>query len=109
MKGKPKLKLVYDPRYNSDLSVLGITVPFALDRGQRVLDELAAKNGTAVPYCRPKPLTKSDLLLVHTEQYLQSLKQPATWQQIFGLVKAPANNDETRKAIRKLLSEIRLK
>lgn len=113
MKGKPNLKpglrLVYDPRYNSDLSVLGIKVPFALDRGQRVLDELAAKNGTPVKHCRPKPLTKSDLLLVHSEKYLQSLKLPATWQATFGLVKAPADNDETRKAIRKLLSEIRLK
>ncbi len=106
---KPKLKLVYDPRYNSDLSALGIKVPFALDRGQRVLDELAAKNGAPVQHCRPKPLTKSDLLLVHSEQYLKSLKLPATWQATFGLVKAPADNDETRKAIRKLLSEIRLK
>ncbi len=109
MKGETKLKLVYDPRYNSDLSVLGIKTPFALDRGQRVLDELAAKNGTPAQYCRPKPLTKSDLLLVHSEQYLKSLKHPATWQQIFGLVKAPANTIETKKAIRKLLAEIRLK
>jgi acetoin utilization deacetylase AcuC-like enzyme len=109
MKGKTKLKLVYDPRYNSDLSALGIKVPFALDRGQRVLDELAAKNGTPVPHCHPKPLTKSDLLLVHTEQYLQSLKHPATWQATFGLVKAPETNDTTRNAIRRLLSEIRLK
>lgn len=111
MIGNLKLKLIYDPRYNSDLSVLGINVPFALDRGQRVLDELAAKNnnGTAVAYCRPKPLTKRDLLLVHDEKYLASLRHPATWQSIFGLPKAPENNDETRKAVRKLLSEIRLK
>ncbi len=109
MKGKLKPRLVYDARYNSDLSVLGITVPFALDRGQRVLDELAAKNGTTVAYCRPKPLSKSDLLLVHDEKYLQSLRNPKTWQQIFGLPKAPENSETTRKAIRKLLAEIRLK
>jgi len=109
MNGKLKLKLVYDPRYNSDLSVLGIKVPFALDRGQRVLDELAAKSGQTAPYCRPKPLTKRDLLLVHDEKYLESLKLPATWQSIFGLVKAPESNEDTRAAIRKLLAEIRLK
>ncbi len=109
MKGKLKLKLVHDPRYNSDLSALGIAIPFALDRGQRVLDELAAKNGTAVQHCRPKPLTKSDLLLVHDEKYLKSLKLSATWQSIFGLAKAPETSAETSKAIRKLLGEIRLK
>lgn len=109
MKGKLKLKLVWDPRYNSDLSVLGITVPFALDRGKRVLDELAAKSGIPVPHCHPKPLSKSDLRLVHDEKYLTSLKLPGTWQSIFGLAKAPETSPETSKAIRKLLSEIRLK
>lgn len=109
MKGKLKLRLVYDPRYNSDLSVLKTNVHFALDRGQRVLDELAERNGITIGYCRPKPLSKRDLLLVHEEKYLQSLQNPKTWQQIFGLPKAPENNETTRKAIRKLLAEIRLK
>lgn len=109
MNRKLKLKLVYSPRYNSDLSALGINIPFALDRGQRVLDELAAKNSAAVPYCRPKPLTKSDLLLVHDKKYLDSLKIPATWAAIFGLRKAPELNGDTKRAIRKLLAEIRLK
>ncbi|HNB24932.1 MAG TPA: histone deacetylase [Candidatus Melainabacteria bacterium] len=104
-----KLRLVYDPRYNSDLSVLKTTVHFALDRGQRVLDELAERNGITIGYCHPKPLSKRDLLLVHEEKYLQSLQHPKTWQQIFGLPKAPENNETTRKAIRKLLAEIRLK
>lgn len=104
-----KVTLFYDCRYNADVREIGINIPFALDRGQMVLNELALKRGRSFRYYRPKPLTDEDFRLVHTAAYLETLKDPNVWGQIFGLGKPPMKDGDPHKAVHKLLSEIRIK
>lgn len=81
--------LVFDPAYNSDLPAYGLSKPFALDRGEMVLKELATQlgygPGETVAYERPQPLALEQLALVHSQAYIDSLKLPQTWVSIFEL------------------------
>jgi len=97
--------LVYAPQYQSDLTVLGSKVQFAADRGARVLHELSKE----FKYRKPQMLTFRQMRRSHDESYLESLKLPATWAEIFGVNDVLPNNGHTSKILRKLLGDYRLK
>lgn len=81
--------LVFDPAYNTDLPAYGLSKPFALDRGEMVLKELARQlgygQGETVAYESPQPLALEQLALVHSQAYIDSLILPQTWINIFEL------------------------
>ncbi|MBP6744889.1 hypothetical protein KA344_06615, partial [bacterium] len=82
---KTRKHLVYAPQYQSDLTVLGSNVQFAPDRGARVLSELAKEfsPNLDLAYRKPQMLTFKQMRRSHYETYLDSLKLPATWAEIF--------------------------
>lgn len=75
--------LVFDPAYKTDLAAYGLKNPFALDRGEMVLAKLSQDIGSPVTFIRPAPLTLEQVGLIHTPQYLESLKHSSTWAEIF--------------------------
>lgn len=77
--------LVWTKAYNTDLKSFGFNKPFALDRGQRVLEKLSVDFGRELDYIQPQPITLEDAALVHTKEYLQSLGNDQTWWDIFEL------------------------
>lgn len=104
--------LVFSPHYQTDLTVLGSSVPFAPDRGARVLKELSHRfgNGGKLLPCRvPKPLTFKQLRRTHDHSYIESLKLPETWASIFGVRTVLPRGDATTKILRRLLGDYRLK
>lgn len=77
-------QLIFSPRYNTRLAEFGIDKPFALDRGELVLAELARNYGAEMgTFVEPAPITRDDMLLVHTPRYLESLSDPKVWLDIF--------------------------
>lgn len=101
--------LVYSPKYNTDLASFGIDKPFALDRGQRVLDALAADVGHEVAFEQPTPIAREDVLRVHTSDYLSSLAQPSTWLDIMEFKSEEYFPDRARYPLNELLGDIELK
>ncbi len=101
--------LVYSPRYNTDLSLFGVNKPFALDRGQSVLDRLFKDLGKEVPYVEPDLITVDDLRLVHTDRYLETLKDSSVWQKIFELRHKEFFASEKNLPLSELFDDIRLK
>jgi len=101
--------LVWSPAYTTDLTAYGVNKPFALDRGQCVLDRLAAETGAPLAYVEPAPLAMDDLLTVHTAAYLESLNNPAVWAEIFELKDAEYEPDRATKPLNELFDDIRLK
>ncbi len=103
--------LVYSPQYQSDLTVLGSNIEFAPDRGERVLRELAREisPGVEVKYRKPQMLTFKQMRRTHSEAYLDSLKLPVTWAEVFGVKTVLPGNGHTAKILRKLLNDYRLK
>jgi acetoin utilization deacetylase AcuC-like enzyme len=77
--------LIHSPRYNTPLREFGIDKPFALDRGTLVLQKLKDAFGEQIVAREPQPITREDALLVHSPQYLDSLRLPETWRDIFEL------------------------
>src|SRR5579885_590622 len=103
------IPLVYSQSYNTDLSEFGIDKPFALDRGQCVLDQLEKDLGRKVPYLQPEPISTEDILLVHTPEYLESLKDPRVWLEIFEFKGSEYKPQEARRPLNELIDDIRLK
>ncbi len=101
--------LVYSPRYNTDLASFGIDKPFALDRGQKVLDALAAEYKKAVPYEHPDPISDADVLRVHTREYLETLHDPATWLEIMEFKSTEYFPERAAHPLNELLQDIKLK
>jgi acetoin utilization deacetylase AcuC-like enzyme len=101
--------LVWAPRYDTDLSALGIEKPFALDRGELVLKEIEKEQGQPVPFLEPEPISDEDLLLVHTPQYLQSLREPKTWQEIFEFSEDEYFPKRATRPLTDLFDDIKLK
>lgn len=101
--------LVYSPRYNTDLSLFGVIKPFALDRGQMVLDQLLKDRGEKVPYVEPDLISVDDLKLVHTDRYLETLKDSSVWQKIFELRHKEFIESEKNLPLCDLFDDIRLK
>lgn len=101
--------LIYSPRYNTDLSEYGVDKPFALDRGQSVLDALAKDLGSRVEYSQPEPVSIEDLMLVHTSDYLDSLKKPEVWAELFEFTPDEYEPRRASKPLSELFDDIRLK
>lgn len=77
--------LVYSPAYNTDLRQFGFMKPFALDRGQQVLAQLKKVCGREISYISPQAITLEDAALVHSKEYLESLREDQVWKEIFEL------------------------
>lgn len=101
--------LVYSPLYNTDLNDYGIKKPFALDRGQMVLNKLAEISRQPIKYVSPSVISLDDLRLVHTNEYLQSLADPVVWQSIFELKPDEYFPETAKYPLNALFDDIRLK
>ncbi|HEY9785961.1 MAG TPA: histone deacetylase [Candidatus Obscuribacterales bacterium] len=101
--------LVFSRSYNTRLSEFGVDKPFALDRGELVLKKLTEELGKSVPFDEPKPLSREDMLLVHTPEYLESLKQIETWLEIFEFKAHEYFPERAVRPLTDLLSDISLK
>lgn len=101
--------LVHSPRYNTPLSEFGICKPFALDRGTRVLTALRAEVAAQLTAVEPVPITREQALLVHTADYIKSLDNPETWQQIFELKPEEYDPARATRAHNELFDDIAFK
>ena len=102
--------LVYSPRYNTNLVDYGIDKPFALDRGQLVLGQLAKEFGKTLDYVEPVELLPSQLNLVHSEDYLIRLhKSEQEWIKIFELKANEYNPHNATMPLMDLFHDISLK
>lgn len=101
--------LVYSPHYNTDLALFGIDKPFALDRGELVLRELAKEFGKSFEVLQPEPITTDEILLVHTKRYLDSLSDVQTWLHTFEFSEAEYHPQQAKKPLTALLDDILLK
>lgn len=101
--------LVYSPTYNTDLKEFGVAKPFALDRGQCVLERLADDFGRAIPFVEPGPVGLPDILLVHTPEYVESLGDPRVWQEIFEFKGSEYRPEKARRPLNELFEDIRIK
>jgi acetoin utilization deacetylase AcuC-like enzyme len=108
-KFKPKIHLVYAPQYKTDLTLYGFDKPFALDRGQQVLDKLNAQFPDKIAVAEPRPVSEADILLVHGESYRQSLNEDATWRQIFELKEEDLLPGKATLPLHKILDDFKLK
>ena len=63
--------LVFDPLYKTDLRSFGFDKPFALDRGELVLQKLR-ETWPDLTVHKPVPIEDADILTVHTARYLES-------------------------------------
>lgn len=104
-----KTILVYSPKYNTDLSLFGVAKPFALDRGQLVLDQLEKDRNEPVSNVEPDLIPISDLELVHTKSYLETLKDPEVWKTIFELRHKEFFASKKNLPLSDLFDDIRLK
>ncbi|HEY9714477.1 MAG TPA: histone deacetylase, partial [Chroococcales cyanobacterium] len=101
----------------------GIDKPFALDRGQLVLEQLSRDSGlqivalkpgvtgtlNAITYEEPIPITTREILSVHSERYLDSLKQSKTWLDIFEFSDEEYSPLKASKPLPELIDDITLK
>jgi len=93
-----------------DLSEFGMVKPFALDRGELVLAEIEKRFGKeAARYETPHPLSEEDILLVHTQDYLDSLKEPSTWLEIMEFRAEEFFPQKAKRPIPEMLDDIKLK
>lgn len=121
---KPMLNhLVYSPKYNTDLAQFGIDKPFALDRGQMVLNQLSQEldlplikvqrgeqaPASAITYEEPLPVDTNEMLLVHTPQYLEKLKDTSTWLEIFDFGADEYSPHKAKLPLPDLIEDIKLK
>jgi acetoin utilization deacetylase AcuC-like enzyme len=104
-----KTKLVHANEYNTDLAKFGVDKPFALDRGELVLQKLAQDFNQSIPVLRPEPITDDDILLVHTREYLTSLNETNTWLEIFEFKGDEYKPETAEKPLPALIDDIRLK
>lgn len=92
--------LVHSPRYDTPLHEFGINKPFALDRGTRVVEKLKSEFGEkCIHIVEPEPLAMSDILLVHSAAYVETLSNPQTWLDVFEL---KADEYDANAAVRPL-------
>jgi acetoin utilization deacetylase AcuC-like enzyme len=102
--------LVFSPKYNINLAEFGMNKPFALDRGELVLAELQRRFGSkSARYDIPQPMPREELLLVHSQRYLDSLRDPRTWLEIFELGAEDYVPEGAKRPLPELLEDITLK
>ena len=77
--------LVHSTKYTTALADFGIEKPFALDRGQLVMERLKKEVDAGLTAVEPQPITIEQALLVHTPRYIDSLRDPDVWKEIFEL------------------------
>jgi histone deacetylase 11 len=77
------IPIVYHPRYNITAFGLERLHPFDSRKYRRIHDALVAR-GLRRPgeFVRPRPVTGNDLLKVHTNEYLRSLRSPESLARI---------------------------
>lgn len=105
--------LFYSPKYKTDLARFGVDKPFALDRGELVLQRLnaeaAARGAEKIEYRLPESITDADVRLVHTEEYLETLKDTATWLDIFEFKGNEYIPEKATEPLPNLIEDLRLK
>jgi histone deacetylase 11 len=70
------IPLVYHPRYNITAFGLERLHPFDSRKYRRIHDALVTRGlRRRTDFVRPRPVSRSDLLKVHTEEYLRSLRR----------------------------------
>ena len=89
------VKVVYSPGYLIDLGGLERLHPFDIRKYQKIYEQLKS-NGTLSDSqtSQPEPLTTDDLLLVHSKQYLDELKDRknvAKYLEAPALINAPVS------------------
>lgn len=104
-----KSALVFSPRYKTPLSDFGFDKPFALDRGEMVLKKLGEDIGAPVPYLEPEPITDEHILLVHTAAYLDSLKLPKTWIDLFEFRESEYHPERAVRPLPSIIDDFKLK
>jgi acetoin utilization deacetylase AcuC-like enzyme len=105
-----KQHLIFSPRYNTNLQEFGIDKPFALDRGEMILSELRRRFGESVAqYQLPEPVLLEDIRLVHSDAYLATLQESATWLQIFEFSDKEYSPNQAKRPLPELLDDLRLK
>lgn len=100
--------LVFDPLYKTDLTSFGFNRPFALDRGELVLAKLREEHPHLEVH-RPAPITDADILTVHTQHYLRSLRLTSTWLELFELEAAEFNQASASRELPEILHDFKLK
>ncbi|MBZ0186279.1 MAG: histone deacetylase [Candidatus Obscuribacterales bacterium] len=101
--------LVHAPAYDTDLSQFGIDKPLALDRGTRVLEQLAIDLGQPVETLIPSKIPIVDILLVHNKDYFDSLRLEQTWLSIFDFKEGEYFPEKAVNPLPAILGDIRLK
>lgn len=100
---------IFSHRYNTNLADFGINKPFALDRGELVLKKLSEDFGQPIDFDEPEPVSEEEILLVHTKRYLESLRRPETWIEIFEFKPDEFSRQKATRALPELLDDIALK
>jgi histone deacetylase 11 len=81
------IPLVYHPRYNITAFGLERLHPFDSRKYRRIHDALIARGlRRRRDFVRPRPVSRRDLLRVHTEGYLRSLRSP---EALAGILEVP--------------------
>lgn len=101
--------LIHSPGYNTNLSAFGVDKPFALDRGMQVLRALADRDGVTPAVLSPDPISDAHALMVHTQDYLDSLKLTETWVKILELKDHEYTPDKATRELPELLQDIMIK
>jgi acetoin utilization deacetylase AcuC-like enzyme len=101
--------LIHCSSYNTDLSAFGVDKPFALDRGKQVLRALAERDGISPAVLVPESISLAHALMVHTQDYLNRLKQDETWIKILDLSEDDYDPSKARRKLPELLDDIMLK
>lgn len=105
--------LFYSPKYKTDLGRFGVDKPFALDRGELVLkrlnEEASARGAEKIEYRLPETITDADVRLVHTPEYLETLKDAATWLEIFEFKGNEYIPENATEPLPNLIEDLRLK
>lgn len=101
--------LVFCPEYQTDLAQYGIKKEFALDRGIKLLRQLEKDFGQEIVCLRPEKISLSNIELVHSLEYLQSLSDPKTWLSIFEFKETEYFADEAQKPLPEIFEDFRIK
>lgn len=101
--------LVYAPEYNTNLSDYGVDKPFALDRGRLVLEKLASDFGMKIPVQKPQLISETDLALVHSKSYLDSLHSSDVWAKLFEFKGDEYRPENAKIPLHQIYDDIRLK
>lgn len=101
--------LIHSAAYNTNLAAFGIDKPFALDRGAQVLKALQERDGHRPAVLSPDPISSAHALMVHSGEYLDSLKNTDTWIKILELKDEEYRPERATRELPELLDDILLK